>query len=109
MGRTSGTRRSVVLAELCRRYGFCTELQDADLEHATSAAEVVDIVIRAARAVAWSSVTSWAGEAETSHVALSADPETFAAFYRAHERLVLALRPTTIFKAFGKRCVIYIA
>jgi hypothetical protein len=47
MGKPSGSRRSLVLAELCRQYGFCTELQDADLEHATSAAQVVDIVIRA--------------------------------------------------------------
>jgi hypothetical protein len=41
------TRRYVVLTELCRQQGFCTDLQDTDLEGATSADEVVDMVIRA--------------------------------------------------------------
>lgn len=47
MGKAAGTRRAIVLAELCRQYGFCTHLQDSDLQHATSGAEVVDMVIRA--------------------------------------------------------------
>jgi hypothetical protein len=41
------TRRHVVLTELCRQFGFCTHLRDADLEGLTSADEVVDMVIRA--------------------------------------------------------------
>jgi hypothetical protein len=41
------TRRYVVLTELCVRNGFCTRLQDSDLDRASSAAEVVDLIIRA--------------------------------------------------------------
>ena len=47
MPRLPDTRRDVVLTELCVRYGFCTSLQDEDLDGATSAAEVVDLIIRA--------------------------------------------------------------
>jgi hypothetical protein len=39
--------RFALLDELCRKYGFCTDLEDTDLEDASSANEAADRVIRA--------------------------------------------------------------